>query len=1440
MDLYILGSLKLATVVCTCLAGMELWNSGRPHVTCVGTCTVLVMLACQVIHIGRLWATWSPMLCFDLFVTCAFCAETVFMSLVFLTRRLRSQGAPGIACTVHGIILITLVGDVLAATTTECMEKITPYHSMLGIENVNRAMLLTCCAYLTLGNFLTAGFADRPTVPQKLEPRKQHDSDCCCPFSKVFLTIVYKHLRNTMIKTKVVVKDIPRSTWRLRCHPQNEDEAQDFIKKNQGVRSPYHFIWLLIRHGWQEQVWSTAVAIMYYLSILLRIPLFHGLLAGGSAGLSFNQAVLLLVASCVAEGCVCNFCVTLSVRCQTRAQLLLQTAVFKKVTCLSAAGVAANPSGFVSTLLITDPWVVSIYTNFLANAGIGLLCIPVVLSALAHEMGYEPPCACLAWIVAVALACVVIEPLLYKRYRVLYRFRDERLKKFTDFLLSIRSIKMSALEGVFKKSLLHLRLKEINQAYHVNTLDMLLETLFSASSTLMIIIAFGTLTFTKPEAIFTPAAMFSCVYTLTIMETLSTGAPHVIRLKSPAFRSCRRLMAFLKEEEYSRVEAENRHSRNVKVGEVTLKDCSFAWAKRDKQVDDPVLDDINLQIEPGSFVGIVGPVGSGKSSLLSAIVGDMRQLSGAVSLNGSIGIVSQAPQILNMSIRDNIIFGRKFDELYYAKVVEACQLCRDINMMPAGDLTEAGDKGEMLSGGQKQRVALARAVYSCSDIYLLDDPTSSQDARVAQRIVHQVLAQGGLLASRTRVLVTNNLRLPLSPNQWLLMHEKKGIMFRDLKELKDHPGAPVELFENPTSRRLPERTNSLKHSEPYLEENEEKLKVIKEEGMPNKGFFEIVRAYFKYSGSCAPAALLFLAASAVFVACQMLCIKAWAATMMSDTLNTMNSGRSILCWLAFFCLGDVILRLIGGMLLARANHHRSLKLHADMLERVAGSALSFFDATPRGRTFNRFSVDLDINDTRVFVFFKLLLQNLLYVFARLAVIGTQAPLVFGLTLCAQIILLFCMRYLIRATTFGRLYESNCLSRVLQHLTETLDCASLIRSCGVMERFCARSRRFITTYLEAFNVFIYCFAMGRLISTICALVVIVLTVAIIVAPAHDDPSSAAMAGLSLLAAFTVPFAMVMTFLGGFWNAQGDAAFQRTLEYTELPLEKEFLTKRKDSTGHPKHRSPRIFVQPYDDLWPSKGVVRFENFSASYRPGITDDTLKGISFVAEAGQKLAVVGRTGAGKSSLVLALLRMIQRTSGMITIDGIDIHTLPLSRLRTVISVIPQDYSMFTGTLRENLDPHGSHSDEVLWRVLRSVHLSDFVETTPEGLSFSVSQKGENLSAGQRQLVALAGALLRDTRILVLDEATSQMDSDTERKVQTTLRESFAHCTVITIAHRIDTILDYDRVVVMGEGRVLEFGGVRDLLTNRCSVFRSIAISAGIDVEKRIPSMKSK
>ncbi|XP_075739371.1 multidrug resistance protein mrp-7-like [Rhipicephalus microplus] len=299
---------------------------------------------------------------------------------------------------------------------------------------------------------------------------------------------------------------------------------------------------------------------------------------------------------------------------------------------------------------------------------------------------------------------------------------------------------------------------------------------------------------------------------------------------------------------------------------------------------------------------------------------------------------------------------------------------------------------------------------------------------------------------------------------------------------------------------------------------------------------------------------------------------------------------------------------------------------------------------------------------------------------------------------------------------------------------------------------------------------------------------------------------------------------------FWGVLSFVALERALEYTELPVEEDASCGLSTSCEL-KILNPRLFLEPYDGLWPSRGVVKFQHLSASYRPGIQEDALKDICFEAYAGEKVAVVGRTGAGKSTLVLALLRIIQRTSGSITIDGIDIGNVPLKKLRSAVAVIPQDPSLFCGTLRENLDPQGSKSDTELWCALRKVGLEEFTKSNQGGLSLLIAEKGENLSAGQRQLVSFARALLRGTRILVLDEATSQLDQDTDHRVQTTLRECFSHCTLITVAHRIDTILDYDRVVVMEDGRVLEYGPVYDLMADQRSTFRSMALSAGIQLE---------
>ncbi|KAL3242391.1 hypothetical protein MRX96_047780, partial [Rhipicephalus microplus] len=361
----------------------------------------------------------------------------------------------------------------------------------------------------------------------------------------------------------------------------------------------------------------------------------------------------------------------------------------------------------------------------------------------------------------------------------------------------------------------------------------------------------------------------------------------------------------------------------------------------------PVIQNVSVNVSSGSIVGIVGSVGSGKSSLLSAVTGDMRRMAGAAALKGTIGVLCQRPHVFNMTIRDNILFGRSVDESYYWKVLEACEMIRDIKGFAAGDLTEAGEKGEMLSGGQKQRVALARAVYSRSDICLLDDPTSSQDPHVARNILEHVIGPHGLLGRKKEDKKTDNTL--------------------------------------------------------------ESSAVVKEEGLSaNKGLLTIAMAYIKYSGLCTVLAFSCFALSAAMTAGQLLCVKAWAALKIRKS-DSSYSSQDIIMWLALTCTGDVLFRLVAGISLARGTRQLSLSLHDKMIRHVANSPLSFFDATPRGRIMNRFSVDLEMNDSRAFVAMRnSFARRYLAVVARLAVIGTQALTVCILACGVEIVLIFIM------------------------------------------------------------------------------------------------------------------------------------------------------------------------------------------------------------------------------------------------------------------------------------------------------------------------------------------------------------------------------------------------------------------------------------------------
>ncbi|EEC20311.1 ABC transporter, putative [Ixodes scapularis] len=795
-----------------------------------------------------------------------------------------------------------------------------------------------------------------------------------------------------------------------------------------------------------------------------------------------------------------------------------------------------------------------------------------------------------------------------------------------------------------------------------------------------------------------------------------------------------------------------------------------------------------------------------------------------------------------MSVQSNILYGKPMQDEDYGHVLGACQLHEDINTFPAGDLTEVGEKGETLSGGQKQRISLARAVYSQSDIYLLDDPLSALDAVVSKKVFNEVIGKDGILKGKTRIMACNQGSFLDQMDTLVLVHDRRVVVYDSLEDLLNDPGAPETLRQGAVSNAaennnndgegmngrvtVDEDTESTKSNECKMIEKECTNIAVLTNALNNGVFFVF---FFRpaLAGPCLPIGLLAFVASAVALGWQLNWMKTWTSAT-SGIASTEPLGATWMRGLLALCVSDVLCRILGSFLLAVAMRCLSRSLHREMLGHILSSPVPFFESTPRGRIVNRFSVDLDFMDTRLYLNGKQCIQVGLLAIARLAIISTQSLFVLAVGVVCTIFVVASTVICTLQRSMSRLQFvslSTLLSIYLFYVSLLSDssnngCHKFVDvrsppSCGVLRALRRLHRTSPRSKQRA--LWQHC---------LCGFIVILTTMLFVVLlppwGVHPDPSSV---GLTLSAASSILQTMVATSSSMFAALQAVVSFERCVDYTELPQE----------PG----------VEAYDDLdpehsklseWPPEGKVEFVSYAASYKPGILPDVLKGITFTVNPTEKVGVVGRTGAGKSSLVMALLRVLKSSQGCIRIDGRDIAQVHLKKLRSGITVIPQDPQLVRGTLRENLDPTGSHTDDEIWTALEQAHLKDVVAKDPKRLLLDTGDGGSSFSVGERQLVCLVRALLRKPRLLVLDEATSQMDGDTDQLIQATLREAFAQCTQITIAHRIHTVLDHDKILVMSDGCVLEYGTVEDLLSNPSSVFRNMARDALIQTDSEKPT----
>ncbi|KAF9542259.1 hypothetical protein EC957_002211 [Mortierella hygrophila] len=1090
---------------------------------------------------------------------------------------------------------------------------------------------------------------------------------------------------------------------------------------------------------------------------------------------------------------------------------------------------------------------------------------------------------------------------------------DHRIRLVTEMLTSIKTVKLYAWENAFKARIAGYRDIEMAVLRRFGVVYAGMTLIFSTTM-FMSLLSFGIYATVggpggTPGEI-TPHVVF---VSLSLFELLSRPISTMDKLLSSTTSllvATRRIQAFLLSEELS-VDSTSVLSGSSE-DDVVVSDAVLSWHKQatgdqserdnDNATGDentpllssssssspssseivathraPTLTNIDFRLRAGSLTAIVGRIGSGKSSVLSAIIGDMYKYQGSVQVRGSVAYVNQQAWILHCSVKDNILFGKPLDQDRYEAVIRACCLQQDLDMLPNGDQTEIGERGINLSGGQKQRVALARAAYQDAGVYLLDDPLSAVDAHVDHHLWKNLIGPEGLLKDKTRLLVTHGLQHLSEVDQVLVMKDgtisEKGHFDELLAAERGFYQLNLEFSVSTNKQRKKAANKAATSSADTMSEtgsetaedidattvvapasstasSTQDLKPTDgDEPKPAAGLVAAEKMvnggvgwhmFMVYAKAASYTNIILVIVFYILVEVAQVGTSFWLRYWSDAAGQDKYSVTEFLVIYTGFTLAYMGFNMV---LFYVANVFAAVKgarhMHDRLLDNLVRQPMAFFDVTPVGRIINRFSTDVDAIDDNIIWNLIDIVYCLVAIGGTLVVISISSPqflyAVPPLILCY----IYIQSYFLASSQALKRFMSVSKSPLYQHFSETLAGVSTIRAMSAGPRFVRVNGEKVDLSAETQLAFgmanrwlkIRLEFLGSLI---------VFDAALLAVLNKGTVGGASLVGLSLTYAMNVTGDI--TYLVRTWAEMSNqlVSVERIEEYAELPQEA------------PLETGVRL---PED--WPAEGRVVFRDFSARYREGL-EPVLKNVSFEVAPGEKVGIVGRTGAGKSSLTLALFRMIEAKDsywarltaasvhgtsaadlsssitpgggggGSIEIDGVDISTLGLHTLRSHLSIIPQDPTLFAGTIRENLDPFHQSADAELWTALERAHLKSLISSFSEGLSYEVVSNGENFSVGQRSLICLARALLRKTKILVLDEATAAVDVETDELIQRTIREEFKDRTVLTIAHRIKTVMDSDKILVLERGEVEEYESPEVLLKRReGSLFFRLAEQAG-------------
>lgn len=1007
-----------------------------------------------------------------------------------------------------------------------------------------------------------------------------------------------------------------------------------------------------------------------------------------------------------------------------------------------------------------------------------------------------------------------VSRILFRIFPKIMKVKDRRTTAIANIFSNIKSLKLYAWEQPFYERVVEIRREEMQLQQRTTAISASLSSMWTCLSDIVATAVFITFLYFQMGEL-SPEVVFPTLSLLSSVSAPFMALPMAVTAIGRAMASQKRICELLSQEE---VQSENYHREDAEIGldskSVVVRNATITWygSYTDENV---ALKNISFNASNGDLVCVVGRVGSGKSALLKALCDEMVILDGSITLKGRVAYCSQESWLQNQTIRENILFGNKYHEEVYNSTLEACDLVRDFNDLPRRDETVAGERGISLSGGQKARIALARAVYSRSDVYLLDDVLSAVDEHTASHLIDKLFSRRGLLASKTVILSTNNIQVLSNASKIIALQDKMILEQSTLREIEKHkdtsaiyklikefdPRTNLETRINQGTSVEEATTQSASTHHFHHASLDERIGAemspeIAEEAEGDSISLNIFRRYFDAAGNWSLILGTMLMLASVIVTNS---VAIWLGVVSDKHLSSLSDARgyvAVYLILTFLSAASIFVGIFWFLGYVAVNV--SKRLHNQMLWNTMRSPMRMFDITPLGRIINRFSGDVSILDTTLPTMLYYFVRSIMNTVIGIITIIAGAPV----TIFVIIFLLFV------GNTYRKLYvpASRHISRlasaanspILSHIEESVKGVSILRAFG-------RTDQYVDMYEHRTDYWIvYAFVRANLrrwlawrIQAMTAFLGISATLAMILFVQHNV-LMVSFVGVVMHFVTRVGIMVAQIIFGWADLEVSGVALERVLEYIDCAQEVSTSSENVQLSTN----------------WPAEGRLLFDNVSARYRPN-SPDILRNVTFSVNPGEKIGIVGRTGSGKSSLTLTIFRIIEASAGHIYIDGVDISTLNLQHLRSRLSIIPQDAQIFEGTLRDNLDPYHRKPDQRLWEILDMCHLKRHFENLSSGLDTSLAGEGYTLSRGQAQLICLGRALAHDSKILVLDEATASVDVYTDALIQQTIRTVFAGRTILTIAHRLNTIMDSDRVLVLDKGEVKEFDTPQRLLESK-------------------------